>query len=540
MGDSFLDTPLGERNVADVLEGHRRIRPDKTAVIGVDDRSLTYAELYDQGQRMAAGLDQLGLGRQDAVAVMLENHIDRVVMWAGANLGGFIEVTVNTAYKGDLLRHVLTNSMAATVVIEGNWCSRLAPFADQLTHIETLVIRGPADCELPPAWKVIDFAELGRKDAAATHRPKVSDISAIIYTSGTEGPSKGVLCPHGHAFATGTYPLTIRSDDVVLVNLPLFHAGGLWHGLYGALIHGATAVITRGFSTTEFWGLVRQYRCTKTILLGAMGDFLLRQPPSHDDLENTMECVCLIPASPGMAEELHTRFGMDVLTSYGSTEVGSICGTEPGFSGAFACGQARTHMEMRIVDEYDEEVPRGVRGEVIARSSEPWTMMAGYVNMPDATNRAWRNLWFHTGDMLYQDEEGSYWYAGRKNDAIRRRGENVSAFEVEQALQHRPDIAEAAVVPVASEHTEQEIKAVLVAVEGVKLDFQAILVDMYDRLPYFMVPRYYEVTDALPRTPTLKVQKEGLRASGVSDDCWDCQEAGYFITRSELRSRQRA
>jgi crotonobetaine/carnitine-CoA ligase len=538
MDDVLLATEIGQRNVASVLHHQAEDRGDKVAVIDGDGHELTYRQLRDHGLRAAGGLRDLGLDRQETVCVMLMDHVDRVLLWAGASLGAFIEVPINTAYKGQLLSHVISNAGATTIVIEGKWCSLLLAVAPDLPTIRTVVVRGEADVALPSKWRVLPFADILNAEAIAASDTKVNDIAAIIHTSGTEGVSKGVLCPHGHAFTIGTSWTDLRPDDVIMINLPLFHAAGLWNGLYATLIHGASAIVTGGFSASGFWSMVHRFGCTVTLLLGAMAEFLLRQPDGEEERANPMRLVCIVPATPGMAEALTVRFDLEVVTSYGSTEIGTICNVEPGALTPFSCGTPRSYVQIRLVDDDDVEVPPGVRGEAVIRSTEPWTLMNGYVNMSEATIHAWRNLWFHTGDMLYRDEAGTFYYTGRKHDAIRRRGENISAFEVEQSLTAREDIAEAAVVAVASEFTEQEIKAFVVPTDGRVLDFADVVRDLYDRLPYFMVPRYFESVPALPRTPTLKVKKDELPTTDPGSG-WDAVRAGFNITRNGLQEGQR-
>jgi crotonobetaine/carnitine-CoA ligase len=362
----------------------------------------------------------------------------------------------------------------------------------------------------------------------------VSDISTILYTSGTEGSSKGVLCPHGHAFQTSaSHAFESGPSDVYLVIVPLFHAGGLFGGVFCALRAGGTAVIQRQFSATGFWDTVREYGVTQTFLLGAMADFIWRRDPTPEDTSHTLRDVTMVPAIPHL-KEFTDRFGLNITSSYGQTETGTVMMTDPGEARPFLCGRPREFMQVRLVNDNDVEVEPGATGEILVRSSEPWTMMSGYHRMPEATVHAWRNLWLHTGDSAYLDDQGRYVYVDRKRDALRRRGENVSSLEVEKHITARDDIAHAAIVAVPSEHTEDDIKAVVVLRPGAPFDPAAMLRDLAARLPYFMVPRYYQAIDALPMTPTFKVRKGELRAQGITEDTWDCQAAGFTVTRHGL------
>jgi crotonobetaine/carnitine-CoA ligase len=534
VSDPLVTTPVLERTVGAVLDQQVRLRPDKVALIDGQGQTRTYRELQSTAFSVATGLAKLGVQRQEPVLVMLDNHIDNAVTFLGTAVGGMIEVPVNTAFKGEILRYVIENSGARIVVIEGAWCDRLAAISEGLDSVETVVVRGSTTAELPSRWTAVDFSELLEAEPIPPEPAAVWDVAAIIYTSGTEGTSKGVLCPHGHAFSMASFPGWLGPDDVVLVTLPLFHGGGLWAAMYNSLRSGATAVIYPTFSASSFWDDVRRYGCTYTLLFGAMIPFLSAQPAKADDADNPLRLVTAIPA-PGNIDEFSARFGVDVISSYGMTESGTVCWTEPGDVRPFVCGRPREFIDIRLVDDHDVDVPDGEVGEIIMRSREPWAMMLGYHRLPEATVQAWRNLWMHSGDAAYRNEAGQLVYVDRKRDALRRRGENVSSLEVEKHILARPDVAEVAIVAVPSEYGEDEIKAVLVLNEGHEFDPVAVLEDLVERLPYFMVPRYYEVVDALPRTPTQKVQKVELRRQGITASTWDCEAAGLRITRDGLR-----
>jgi crotonobetaine/carnitine-CoA ligase len=534
VSDPLVATPILERTVAAVLDRQARERPDTVAVVDERGGTRTYVELQRAAFSVATALTKLGVQRQEPVLVMLDNHLDNVAVFLGAGVGGTIHVPVNTAYKGDILHHVVENSGARVIVIEGAACDRFAAVAAELSAVETVVVRGEPNAALPPAWRTVDFAELLDAEPIPPCPAAVWDVAAIIYTSGTEGPSKGVLCPHGHAFSMASFPGWLGPDDVVLVTLPLFHAGGLWAGLYNALRSGATAVIYPTFSASRFWDDVRRVGCTYTLMFGPMIPLVCAQPARPDDADNPLQLVTAIPA-PATLDEFSARFGVDVISSYGMTEAGTVCWAEPGEVRPFVCGRPRDFVDIRLVDDRDVDVAEGQVGEIIMRSREPWSMMLGYHRMPEATVHAWRNLWLHSGDAAYRNEAGQLVFVDRKKDALRRRGENVSSLEVEKHILARPEVAEVAIVAVPSDLGEDEIKAVLILKAGCPLDPVAMLEDLVQRLPYFMVPRYYEVVESMPRTPTHKVQKTELRRRGVTPSTWDCEAAGFRVTRDGLR-----
>jgi crotonobetaine/carnitine-CoA ligase len=533
--DPMTTTPVLERTIAAVLDKQVAQRPDKVALVeAASGHMMTYEHLRRQAFQVSRGLTGVGVARHEPVLVMLDNHIDMVVTWAGISVGAMVEVPVNTAYKGDMLRYIMDHSGATIAIVEASYCDRISQVLDEVPGLRTIIVRGEGG-ELPERVVRRDFAELLTSEPVRPEPPHVSDISMIIYTSGTEGRSKGVLCPHGHAFQTSaSYTYQTDESDVVLVMLPLFHAGGLFAGIYNALRGGAVAIIQPAFSASKFWDEVRGFGCTQALLMGAMIDFLWRRPAEPDDRDNPLRNVTVVPAMPYI-NEFAQRFDINVTSSYGQTETGTVTLTDPGEARPFLCGRPRSFIEMKIVDEDDVEVPRGVVGEFAVRSNEPWSMFRGYHRSPEATVHAWRNNWMHTGDAGYQEDNGRFVFVDRKRDALRRRGENVSSLEVEKYLLARDDIAAAAIIAVPSDHLEDDIKAVLILAEGATFNPEDILRDMVGKLPYFMVPRYYEAVDSFPVTQTHKVQKSELRKAGVTESTWDCEANGLIVNRSGLK-----
>ena len=294
-----------------------------------------------------------------------------------------------------------------------------------------------------------------------------------------------------------------------------------------------TAVIHGTFSATRFWGDVRRFGCTTTLLVGPMAVFLLRQPPSPEDRDHSLANVILMP-SIAEVEEFSERFGVPVGVGYGQSEVAAPLLAAPGEARPGVCGVPRPEFEVALVDDLDRPVPPGEVGECVVRPLEPWSVNRGYYKDPEQSLHAWRNMWWHTGDLLRLGPSGQYEFVDRRKDVLRRRGENISSSEVERHLVDLPAIAEAAVVAVPSEHGEDDIKAVVVLTAGGRLDPAGTLRHLYRAMPYFMVPRYLEVVTELPRTQTMRVQKVALRAAGVTAQVWDCEAHGFRITRAAL------
>ena len=276
---------------------------------------------------------------------------------------------------------------------------------------------------------------------------------------------------------------------------------------------------------------MRRHGATVTFLLGAMANFLFQQPSTDDDADNPLERALVVPLLPEI-EAFKRRFGCLVSTTWGATEFNVPTRSTFELANNRTCGRvAEDRYEVRIVDELDREAPPGVPGEAVVRPREPWITMTGYWGHPDWTVATWRNLWLHTGDMLMRDEEGNLYFVDRTKDAIRRRGENISSMEVEQEIVAHPDVVECAVVPVASEHTEQEVMAVVVPRPDATLDLAELIEFLAPRMAYFMVPRYVEVAEALPKTQTGKIQKYALRERGLTPQTWDRDATGIRLRR---------
>ncbi|MDE2362494.1 MAG: AMP-binding protein [Hyphomicrobiales bacterium] len=525
--------PLAERNVSSVMRRALAEHPDKMAVRD-EERALTYRGLVDAALVMAGGFGKLGVGRQQSVLLMLDNHLDFVVAWIALSLSARVEVPVNTAYRAAILAHVVNNCGAEVMVIEDVYCARLAEIAGQLANLKKVVVRGDATAlKMPDHIEVLSFSALeGVREEIAHVDPW--DLVGIMYTSGTTGLSKGVRVTHAHAYgycSPAVYTVATE-DDVNLVLLPLFHVGGQWAGVYNALIAGGSAVVLPRFSATQFWDQARAYGCTNTLLLGAMASFLYRQPRLPNDAEQPLKCILMVPVMPEL-EDFKARFGVErVGTGFGSTEASTILRAPPGAAIPDQAGWLREDVQIRVVDANDMDVAPGSTGEMLVRSTEPWTIMDGYHAMPDATVAAWRNLWFHTGDVVRQDlTTGQYVFVDRSKDALRRRGENVSSFEVEREILEHPDVLECAIVAVPSDASEDDIKACVVLKEGATLEGAALLDFLLPRLPDFMVPRYVEFLAQLPKTPTEKIRKAELRAAGVTAATWDREDVGYRVRR---------
>lgn len=504
-----------------LLERRAREAPDKVfAVFDATGETWTYADLLRQTQETAAALQQRGVKHGDTVLSWLPNGPDVLRVWFGINYLGAIYVPLNLAYRGKLLEHAVRSSSARLIVAHPGLLPRL-------DEIDCGALEQRIALDGPDALRILGSG------APATERETMPwDTQSIIYTSGTTGPSKGVLCSYLQAASAAHAFYAADSSDRNLVNLPLFHAGGTG-AIYRMLVKGASIALVEAFDTNSFWDVTRRTKSTCLTLLGAMVPFLLKAPPTPRDRDHPLKKVVLVPLSDA-SDIFAERFGVDVYTTFNMTETSwpLISERNPRVRGT--CGRPRAGYEVRIVDENDCEVAPGVVGELIVRSDIPWSMNHGYHNNPEATARAWRNGWFHTGDAFRRDEDGNFFFVDRLKDAIRRRGENISSFEVEAEVNAHPAVREAAVVGVPSEFGEDDVLAVVAPVAGKSVDPAELLQFLVPRMAHFMIPRYVRVMPELPKTPTQKVQKNLLREAGVTTDTWDREAAGIRIRRERL------
>jgi crotonobetaine/carnitine-CoA ligase len=389
----------------------------------------------------------------------------------------------------------------------------------------------PGDLPASVTATVRDLPPAGERVAAAGVGP--GSTAAILYTSGTTGPSKGVCCPHAQFYWWGVLVgemLEIGEDDVLYTVLPLFHTNAL-NAFVQALVAGATFELGPRFSASRFWEQVAASGATVTYLLGAMVNILMSRPDGPGDAAHRVR-TALAPATPAArVDSFRARFGVQLVEGYGSTETNcpigeSWRGQRPGWM-----GRVRDGFHARVVDALDAEVAPGEPGELVLRSDHPFAFATGYFGMPEKTVEAWRNLWFHTGDRVVRDADGWFAFMDRLKDAIRRRGENISSFEVEHVLLEHAAVSSVAVFPVASEMSEDEVAAAVVLREGSTADPVALVRHCEPRLAYFAIPRYLRFVEALPLTENGKVRKSVLRDAGVTDDMWDREAAGVTLRR---------
>lgn len=524
-----------ERTIPQVLRRQAERLGDRP-FFAFRDRWFSYRELDRESDRVAAGLQRLGVGKGDKVAIVLGNRPEFLFLWFGLGKLGAVEVPLNTAHRGELLAYMLGQADCRLVVTEAAFVDRVGPVVGGLPLLERVVVLAPDGEPLPALDRpVTAYADLvdnpGAYDAPAV---TWADPFAVMFTSGTTGPSKGALMPHNYALFMGeiiTRCGEYTEADCLYNALPLFHGNAQVLSTIPALMSGARMVLAERFSASGFWPEVRKHGCTEFNYIGGILPILLSAPPAPDDRENPLRLLFGGGCPPDLFDAVEERFGVTILEGYGMSEIGlpllnSLAARKRGTVGrpAFGC-------QVKLVDDHLLEVGPGEPGEVLVRPEQPYTMLLEYYKMPEKTVEAWGNLWFHTGDYARRDDEGYYYFVDRKKDALRRRGENISSYEVERVVNGHPAVLESAAVAAKDEMGEDEVLVCVTLRPGARLTPEELFEHCRGKMAYFMLPRYLRFVAELPKTPTQKVQKAELRGAGVTPDTWDRVKAGVQVTR---------
>ena len=518
-----------ERNFASIMMRQAERFGDRK-LVAFGDRELSFLETKTLAASSAGLLKAAGLDAGDTLAIMCSNRLEFLAAFLGCAWSGVVAVPINTASRGAQLEHILRNCGAKLAVVEAEFLDVFAKLPEGLP-IERIWTVGKVSGN---AGLKIDHAPLPEPvGEIAPHQSKPSDTLAILYTSGTTGLSKGVCCPHAQYFWWGVQTaalLGVDEDDVLLTCLPLFHTNAL-NTFYQALLTGAPVNFERKFSVSRFSTVLAESGATVTFLLGAMVPMLLSRPSRPDERAHKTR----IALAPGVPTQFHApfyeRFGIEILEGYGSTETNFVIGSLFLDQKTGCVGKARPGYDVAVFDEDDNRLPPGNPGELVIRPHEPFSTATGYFGMPEKTVEAWRNLWFHTGDRVVMHSDGYVQFLDRMKDAIRRRGENISSYEVEQVIATHPAVENVAVFPVQSELAEDEVMAAVVLKHGVKLDPAVLLDFCQPRMSYFSVPRFVDFVSELPLTENGKVQKFKLTVKGVTEATWDREVAGYVLQR---------
>jgi crotonobetaine/carnitine-CoA ligase len=534
----FEEYPIDKRSVGVILSDKARKIKDQVFVYYVD-QAISYGELNNRANRVGNGLVNLGIKKGDKVCLLMTGKPEALYSWFGLTKIGAVEVPINTAYKGDLLQYIINLSDAEIMIVDEALLSRINNIEDHLSNVKKLIVlpeKPDSEISNNTRFEVIPFAQLlGAPDTECTRDLDWSELICILFTSGTTGLSKGAMIPVNYMYRLGTRHAQIthyNPKDVTYCYLPLFHIGGKMV-VIAALLAEAKMVFRERFSVGQFWEEARRFGITTFFQLGGIMNMLYSRPEDDNDAENPIEKGYCVPIAYEIAEGFMKRFGIGKLVEcYGATEDGLVISTPwDGLRKEKSCGKPGDGYEAIIADENDVELPPGQIGEILVRTKEPYSMMLGYYKMPDETNKALKNFWFHTGDKGYMDEDGWFFFVDRAKDVVRRRGENISSFEVEKVINKHPKVGESAVFGVPSELGEEEVMAVVVLRQGKEMKPEELVAFCEERMAYFAVPRYVVFRESLPRTPTEKIEKYKLRKEGITQDTWDREKAGYKLRR---------
>jgi crotonobetaine/carnitine-CoA ligase len=550
-----------ELTIPSVLDAQAAERPDQV-LLHVDGTDVTYDAMRRRSTAAAEGLRRLGVGPGERVAIVMETSPEWVVLWFALSRLGAVVVPVNTAYRGEFLAHQLRDSGTVAVATTPALVDRVAAVAAEVPTLRAVLLGAPragtADGAGPPhggapgdggvAWPAAGPAVLaleqvldggdglggdGPRSGEEWPPARHDEVGAIFYTSGTTGPSKGALATQHYLLSAAQAMLDcwqLEPGEAVYAPLPLFHLSAVGSVL-GPLLAGGTGVIDRAFSVHATWDRVRRHRAVGLLGAGPMVTMLWNQSPEGPG-DGPFRFLSAAPVPGDLYRQLEERWHCRIVTCYGLSEAFPLTYAGVGDDNPpGASGKPNPDFEVAILDDDDISVPSGEVGEICCRPRRPHVMFEGYEGRPEATLAQLATLWFHTGDLGRFDEDGNLYYVDRRKDAMRRRGENISSFEVEQALLAHPAVAEVAAIGVPSPLGEDDVMVCLVARPDVPLEMTALMDFCCERLPYFAVPRYVDVRTSLPKNAVGRVLKHELRAEGVRPGAWDREAAGYVVRR---------
>jgi crotonobetaine/carnitine-CoA ligase len=507
-------------------------QPSAPFITDVTGEAMTVGEFHAAATRIADAMAAMGVARGECVATMLDPNLPAYCTWIGLSWRGALEVPINPEFKGNLLAYALADCRARVIVTSNACVPQINAIRERLEWLERIITIDDDVC--PSAIPIDTLAAVEAGAPAIEHvEPQLADTNAVIYTSGTTGPSKGVLQAWGsiqqvqHNFSGEV----IDPDQVPVYYSPwpIFHASGRV-GLVFAAVRGGQVVFRSRFSVSHYWADVRKFGCTHTQLMG-IASFLMNAERRPDDSDNPMQWVLMNPVIPDF-RDFEARFGVRVTTGWGMTEIGFPLNAS-GLPNHQTCGKLSPLYDVRIVDGEGRDLPDGEAGELLIRGKAPFLITQGYLNKPDANARSWRDGWYATGDILRRDADGFFYFVDRAKDYLRVRGNNVSSIELEGEVRAHPAVGDVAALGVSADEvpalagssrvrgSEDEIKIVVQLNEGAVLSEAELADYLAERLPRYMVPRFVEIVDTMPRTPTGKVQKAQLRQTLLTPTTWD-------------------
>jgi carnitine-CoA ligase len=511
-----------------VILQRRDAHPNETFLKWKDDE-IAWGDFVDHIYAVAAGFWDAGIRTGDRVAMIMGNCPEFLYAYYALVFMGVGAVPLNVAQRGEALAYILNDSGASAIAIDDVLVEYFLAIKDRVPNVRLVIVRGT----VPPmgsntiaieAWL---HAGRGRPPIGSLARASADNI---LYTSGTTGPPKGVINKGINPINIVKLwePTGVRPGETVYTSLPLFHGNALAVTALGAIMLDYKLALGERFSASKHWDECRKYNAVEFNTLGAMIPILLKQPERPDDGDNPVRVV-LSAGCPAYAwQPLEKRFKLRIIEWFGMVDSPGFLMNSTGKIGSM--GKPLPGFEFRVVDDEDHDVPGGKVGELVFRT-EAGKAAAFYFDKEDATNEAWRNDWFHSGDLAWIDEEGDFFYAGRKKASMRRRGENISAWEIESVVSQHPAVLESAAHAVPSELSEDEIKLVVILKPGQAVTPEEILDFCQGKMAYYAIPRYVEFRGSLPKTGTHRIEYSVLKQEGITLRTWDREAAGYAVSR---------
>lgn len=514
-------TSSPEFTLGEWLSSAARAAPPERGV-QVEGERLSWAELDEGATRLAAGLLNLGVQPGERVCVLMQASIDSLLVWFALARAGVVEVPLNPSSGQVLLQFYLEQSKACAVVCDADLAGVVRELTSGLAGVRHIVVC--PDRTEPGAQHGHSLTRLRVANPIPMPSVSATDPAVVLYTSGTTGPPKGAVLSHRANVNLARHTVDLmgyRADDRLFSVFPLYHSNARYCSVMAAAQAGADLLMHRRFSASNFWDICRAEGITAFNYQGAMMSILHKRPERPDDADNPVRVAFGAPCPKEIFADVERRFDIQLTEIYGSTETSIICDMPPHRRRIGTAGQESVNYEVAIVDERDERVPTGTAGEIVTRPKHPGWMFEGYHDNAAATVAGWRNLWFHTGDRGVLDQDGYLTFLDRMKDTIRRRGENISSWEIERVVGRIEGVAAVAAYGVPSQLSEEEVMLAVVPAPGVQLDPAGIVAHCSSRLTGFAIPRYIRIMDALPLTSSQRVEKYRLRADARTANTWD-------------------